>query len=89
VGAQAVYRSKTNSSIGDEPIMDIPSYWTLDLQAGAHFKDGRYSLMVWGKNVTDKFYLTNRYFSSTASRSTPGCRRPTASRSQHVFEMKG
>jgi outer membrane receptor protein involved in Fe transport len=63
VGGQAAYRSQTNSSIGDEPIMDIPSYWTLDLQAGAHFKDGRYSLMVWGKNVTDKFYLTNRYFS--------------------------
>ena len=63
VGAQANYRSRTNASIGAESSMVIPSYYTVDVQAGANFSDGKYRVMFWGKNVTNEFYLTNRNFS--------------------------
>jgi outer membrane receptor protein involved in Fe transport len=60
IGAQVMHRTKTNASIGDEPSVDIPGYTTLDLQAGINFGDRKYRLMVWGKNVTNEFYVTNR-----------------------------
>jgi outer membrane receptor protein involved in Fe transport len=63
VGGQIMYRTKTNASIGNEPIVAIPGYATVDLQAGVNFRDGKYSMMVWGKNVFNKFYITNRNFS--------------------------
>ena len=62
VGAQVMHRTKTNASIGDEPIVDIPGYTTLDLQAGVGFDHDKYKAMIWGKNVTNKFYITNRNF---------------------------
>jgi outer membrane receptor protein involved in Fe transport len=63
VGWQVAHRSKANASIGNEPVMDLKAYTTLDLQAGVDFGDGKYKLMVWGKNVTNEFYVTNRNFS--------------------------
>ena len=63
VGAQALYRTKTTSSIGNEPVEQIPGYTTLDLQAGVNFRDGRYRVMLWGKNVTNSIIITNRNFS--------------------------
>ena len=43
--------------------MNIPGYHTVDLQAGVDFSDGKYRVMIWGKNVTNEFYITNRNFS--------------------------
>jgi outer membrane receptor protein involved in Fe transport len=63
VGGQIMHRTKTNASIGDEPIVGIPGYTTVDLQAGVHFNDGKYRMMVWGKNVFNEFYVTNRNYS--------------------------
>lgn len=36
----------------------LPGYTTLDLRAGVEFAD-RWKFMVWGKNVTNTFYLQN------------------------------
>jgi outer membrane receptor protein involved in Fe transport len=62
VGAQVMHRTKTNSSIGDEAILGMPGYTTLDLQAGLNLDHDKYGIMVWGKNVTNEFYLINRNF---------------------------
>jgi len=71
-GGQVQYRSKTNASIAAEPIEDIPSYYTIDLQAGADFSDGKYRVMFWGKNLLNEFYITNRNFSYDGVVQFPG-----------------
>jgi outer membrane receptor protein involved in Fe transport len=63
LGGQITYRTKTNASIGNEAITEIPGYTTVDLQAGIDFSGGKYSAMIWGKNVFNEFYITNRNFS--------------------------
>ena len=60
VGAQIMHRTKTNASIGNEPLVDIPGYTTVDAQLGVDFASGRYRMMIWGKNIFNEFYLTNR-----------------------------
>ena len=37
----------------------IPSYTVVDARAGYEFGDGNYKIMVWGKNVFNKYYVTN------------------------------
>lgn len=59
VGGQATYRSRTTSSIGNEPILELPGYTLIDAQGGVDFAQGRYRVMLWGKNITNKFYLVN------------------------------
>jgi iron complex outermembrane recepter protein len=59
IGGQVSYRTRTTSSIGNEPVLQIPGYSLFDAQAGVNFAQGRYRVMLWGKNITNKFYLTN------------------------------
>jgi len=59
VGGQVTYRSWTTSSIGDEAVFRIPGYTVIDLQTGMDFADGRYRVMLWGKNIFNTFYVTN------------------------------
>ena len=63
VGGQALHRTKTNSSIGNEPVEEIPGYTTLDAQGGINWNNDRYRLMFWGKNITNELVVTNRNFS--------------------------
>ena len=37
----------------------IPSYVVVDARAGYEFGDRRYKIMVWGKNIFNKYYVTN------------------------------
>ncbi|WP_395001380.1 TonB-dependent receptor [Sphingomonas sp.] len=37
----------------------IPAYSVVDARAGYEFADRRYKVMVWGKNVFNKYYVTN------------------------------
>jgi outer membrane receptor protein involved in Fe transport len=59
LGGQLTHRSGTNSVLGYPVLFAIPAYSLLDLQGGVDFADGRYRVMVWGKNVTNEFYVTN------------------------------
>ena len=59
IGGQLTHRSGTNSVLGYPALFTIPAYTLLDLQGGVDFADGRYRVMVWGKNVTNEFYVTN------------------------------
>ncbi len=59
LGGQLTYRSRSTSSIGDEPDFFMPSYTLIDAQAGVDLNDGKIRVMVWGKNITNEFYLIN------------------------------
>ena len=63
IGGQALHRTKTTSSIGNEPLETIPAYSTVDLQTGVSWNKDRYRAMIWGKNVTNELIVTNRNFS--------------------------
>jgi iron complex outermembrane recepter protein len=66
VGGQVSYHGATNAAIGYPAPFDLPGYTSLDLQAGVDFAGGRYRVMLWGKNVTDAFYVVN-YIASAAT----------------------
>jgi outer membrane receptor protein involved in Fe transport len=75
VGATLTKRSSTTSVVGGTEGLIIvpgyrssvplsqtyvmPGYATLDLRAGIEADDGSWRLMVWGKNVTNKYYIQN------------------------------
>jgi outer membrane receptor protein involved in Fe transport len=55
----AIIRPGFRSLVPVQDIYDIPSRTILDLRAGIEAEDGSWRLMVWGKNVTNKYYWTN------------------------------
>lgn len=59
VGAAISYRSKSFALFGAEPQFAIPGYALVDLRAGADFAQGRWRAEVFGRNITNKYYLTN------------------------------
>lgn len=58
-GVQWNHRSGTNAVIGDPALFALPSYGLLDFQLGVEADDQRWRAFVWGKNVTNEFYLTH------------------------------
>ena len=58
-GAQVNYRSSATAAIGSPEFYGMPAYATLDLQAGVETSDYKWRFFLWGKNVTNSFYLTN------------------------------
>jgi outer membrane receptor protein involved in Fe transport len=75
IGATVTKRTSTEAIVGNSvlavlpldfrsavPIADIdhlPGYALLDLRAGIEAEDGSWRLMVFGKNVTNKYYVQN------------------------------
>lgn len=53
--------SNFRSSVPVADLFKIPGYTLVDLRAGAAFADGRYTVTVFGRNVFNKFYVTNIY----------------------------
>ncbi len=58
-GAQFNHRTGTNAVIGDPPLFALPSHSILDLQLGLEAEDRKWRAFLWGKNVTNEFYLTH------------------------------
>jgi len=58
-GVQANYRTASTAAIGSPQFYGMPAYTTLDLQAGVGTSDEKWRFFLWGKNVTNAFYLTN------------------------------
>ena len=54
-----VLTSDYASSVPFDDIYKIPGYTLVDLRAGVKRGDGRWSATLFGKNVFNKFYLTN------------------------------
>lgn len=70
VGASLNFRSDTTAIIGgdinpaaatpqDFTIFELPSYATLDLRVGFKAADDRWRVSVWGKNITNSYYINN------------------------------
>lgn len=57
VGGGLSYRSSSPAVLGDTPGFEIPGYTLLDLRAGA--EKGSWSVELWGRNITDKYYINN------------------------------
>ena len=71
-GFDILYRSKTKSAFGDISLVDINSYNTVDLRAGIEDADGRWKLLLFGRNVFDEFYITSVVGSSDIIRRYAG-----------------
>ncbi|WP_460989198.1 TonB-dependent receptor [Sphingobium sp. TomTYG45] len=66
LGASVTARSGTESALFTggaatplESLMKIKGYGLLDLRGGVETADGRIRLEVWGRNVTNAFYVSN------------------------------
>jgi iron complex outermembrane receptor protein len=59
VGAQVSFTSDTTAAMGSPPLYDMPEYTLVNLQAGVKSQDDRWRVYVWGKNVTNRFYVNN------------------------------
>lgn len=59
VSAQTKSYSSSQLSAQNKIDTLMPGYATLDLRAGVTTPDEAWRVMVWGKNVTNRFYLTN------------------------------
>lgn len=60
-GRSIQFRNLTNDSRapGIDLPFEIPSYAVVDARLGYEFEGGRYKVMMWGKNVFNKYYVTN------------------------------
>lgn len=59
VGVSGRYRSLSHAAFGNHPAFRIGAYGILDLRAGLRSEDGQWRVEAWGRNVTDRFYLTS------------------------------
>ncbi len=57
-GASLTDRTGTFAFLGGNPNFRMPGYALLDLRAGARTDDGKWGVELWGRNVTDRYYLT-------------------------------
>ncbi|WP_334185494.1 TonB-dependent receptor [Novosphingobium sp.] len=65
IGGSVQYRSSASAAFGrsqnalSESLFTIPSYALLDARAGMSFNDGKAVIEIWGRNITNKFYVTS------------------------------
>lgn len=63
VGASVTYNSEAQTTFATpalpETNYNMPAYTLLDLRAGISAADDSWRLLFWGRNVTNKFYITN------------------------------
>ncbi|MBP7340577.1 TonB-dependent receptor [Niveispirillum sp.] len=58
-GSSLTARSAATAAFGDNPEFRIDGYMLVDLRAGLEADDGNWRLQVWGRNVTNRFYVNN------------------------------
>lgn len=59
LGSSASYTSSTKGGLGNRSELDIDSYLLLDVRAGLRAEDDSWSIMLWGKNLTNEYYVVN------------------------------
>jgi outer membrane receptor protein involved in Fe transport len=59
VGIDAKYQSDSHAGYGGLELFELPSYTLLDARFGLRSSDGRWSGQLWGRNLTDEYYVTN------------------------------
>lgn len=58
VGGGLSYQSRSNSQLGELPLLATKAYTLIDLRAGIAASDERWRVTVWGRNITDSYYWT-------------------------------
>ena len=58
-GMNNTNHSSNNRAVGAIQLFAISSYTLIDLRAGIETKDGAYRRTVYGRNVTDRFYIVD------------------------------
>jgi iron complex outermembrane receptor protein len=68
LGIDASYHSLATAGIGvqlptggHDTRFDLPAYALVDLRVGIRDANDRWGLSIWGKNVTNSFYVTNAF----------------------------
>lgn len=64
LGANASYRSKTNSGLGEQPLLYIKDYALVDARIGVTSNDDRWRVGLFAQNLTNTYYWT---FTNAAS----------------------
>jgi len=59
VGSSVTARSSTQAAFGNNPELRISGYALLDLRAGVEAENRSWRVALWGRNVTNKFYVIN------------------------------
>ena len=59
VGAGVNYQSVSDAIFGAGPEFELPKRTLVDLRAGAQTDDGKWSVQLFGRNVTNKYYWIN------------------------------
>jgi iron complex outermembrane recepter protein len=59
VGAQLSFTADETAALGSPALYNMPAYTLLNMQAGVKTQDDRLSIYLWGKNVTNRFYVNN------------------------------
>jgi outer membrane receptor protein involved in Fe transport len=70
IGAADTYQSTSQGVFGDIPLLQLPSYSLLDLRAG--ISNQNWHIELWGRNVTDRYYLVHAFRSTDTITRTTG-----------------
>lgn len=71
-GINASYRTATKSGFGNDPRLIIQDYWLVDIRAGIEAADGRWKAQLFGRNITNTYYLSNIANAGDILRATAG-----------------
>ncbi len=58
VGGGVTHQDKTNSQLGELPLLNVKAYSLVDVRAGIESQNGTWRLSAWGRNVGDAYYWT-------------------------------
>ncbi len=58
VGGGVTHQDKTNSQLGELPLLNVKAYSLVDVRAGIESQNGTWRLSAWGHNVGDAYYWT-------------------------------
>ncbi|HKX23189.1 MAG TPA: TonB-dependent receptor, partial [Rhizorhapis sp.] len=59
MGGSITYHGASFAAFGEAPEFRLPPYTLIDLRAGVQSADGNWRFQLWGRNVTNKLYVTN------------------------------
>jgi len=70
LGVGSTYQSTSQGTFGDIPSLQLPSYALLDLRIGASRQN--FHVELWGRNITDRYYLVHAFRSTDTITRTTG-----------------
>jgi iron complex outermembrane receptor protein len=59
LGGDLSYRTSSYAAFGESPEFEIHGYSLVDLRTGVESPDGKWRVELWGRNVTNRYYLVN------------------------------